>query len=198
MKHLLNCSWRLSKEENTRRRQVTFRRTIYEQISVKLYNTIYGVSETVSLGLVTRGTTITSTRRRWLIASITSGERFFLECWYSSNILLTVVVNSYLLEWNRRSTEYHLAVIVLVFFRQSFSVAHSRKKPAIFDKLVVRTSNQQNKEQCNDNHCACGTEFVLQVMFKTCHFVYRREFCLWICYSWLRISKLHKLSARLS
>lgn len=116
MKHLLNCSWPLSKEVNTRRGQVTFRRTIYEQISVKLYNTIYGVSETVSLGLVTRGTTIPSTRRRWLIASITSGERFFLECWYSSNILLTVVVNSYLLEWNRRSTQYHLEMHLKKWF----------------------------------------------------------------------------------
>lgn len=59
MKHLLNCSWPLSKKVNTRRGQVIFRRNIYEQISVKLYNNIYDVSQTVSLGLVTRGTTIT-------------------------------------------------------------------------------------------------------------------------------------------
>ena len=81
----------------------------------------------------------------------------------------------------------HLAVIVSVFFRNSFSgfVARLRQnfiKPPIFDELfdrfAVLPSNQQNDDQGKNSHCACGIESNFQIKLKTCHFAFRREFCL--------------------
>ena len=61
-------------------------------------------SQTVSLRVVTLGTKIRIHQN-----SVMSGERFFQKRWYSSNMLLTVDVNSCFLDWNTRiSTGCHL------------------------------------------------------------------------------------------